>query len=56
MANNAGEHGIVTVSSPYSVDESITRIEAAARSKRMLIFLRKDSFLYMQKTCGFLHI
>jgi uncharacterized protein (DUF302 family) len=42
MANNAGKHGIITVPSPYTVDESLDRIEAAARSKGMIIFLRLD--------------
>ncbi len=42
MANTAGLHRIVTVPSPYTVDETLDRIEAAARSKGMLIFLRLD--------------
>jgi len=42
MPNNAGKYGIVTLPSPYSVSESLDRIEAAARSKGMLIFLRLD--------------
>ncbi len=42
MENDAGKHGIITVSSPYAVDESLDRIEAAARSKGMVIFLRLD--------------
>jgi len=42
MANISGEHGIVTVPSPYNVDESLDRIETSAWSKGMLIFLRLD--------------
>ena len=42
MANISGKHGIVTVPSPYTVDESLDQIEASARSKGMIIFLRLD--------------
>jgi uncharacterized protein (DUF302 family) len=42
MANISGDHGIITVPSPYTANESLDRIEASARSKGMLIFLRLD--------------
>jgi uncharacterized protein (DUF302 family) len=42
MAKDAGNHGIISVPSLYTVDESLDRIESAARSKGMIIFLRLD--------------
>jgi uncharacterized protein (DUF302 family) len=40
--NISRNHGTVTVPSPYTVDESLDRIEASARSKGMILFLRLD--------------
>jgi uncharacterized protein (DUF302 family) len=42
MAKLVETQGIVNVPSPYPVGESLDRIEAAARAKGMLIFLRLD--------------
>jgi uncharacterized protein (DUF302 family) len=42
MKENTGMQGIINVPSPYPVDENINRIEAAARAKGMLIFLKLD--------------
>jgi uncharacterized protein (DUF302 family) len=42
MKEDTGMKGIINLPSPYPVDESINRIEAAALAKGMLIFLRLD--------------
>jgi uncharacterized protein (DUF302 family) len=42
MVNRSGDNGIVNVSSPYSVAETLDRVEAVARSKHMVIFVRID--------------
>jgi uncharacterized protein (DUF302 family) len=42
MEKNFEKNGIVNLPSLYPVDESLDRIEAAARSKGIIIFLRLD--------------
>jgi uncharacterized protein (DUF302 family) len=42
MVNSSGDNGIVSVSSPYSVAETLDRVEAVARSQHMVIFVRID--------------
>ncbi len=49
MSNDTRNHGIVNVPSPYSVEESLDRIEAAARSKGLSIFLRLDQRMEAKK-------
>jgi len=49
MTENIGIQGIINIPSPYTVEESMKRIEAAARSKGMLIFLRLDQRLEAEK-------
>ena len=49
MTENIGIQGIINITSPYTVEESMKRIEAAARSKGMLIFLRLDQRLEAEK-------
>ena len=49
MTENIGIQGIIYITSPYTVEESMKRIEAAARSKGMLIFLRLDQRLEAEK-------
>jgi uncharacterized protein (DUF302 family) len=47
--NNSTDNGILTLPSLYPVDETIDRVEAAARSKGMIIFLRLDQHLEAEK-------
>jgi uncharacterized protein (DUF302 family) len=44
-----GENGIVNLPSRYPVGETLDRVEAAARSKGMLIFLRLDQSQQAEK-------
>jgi uncharacterized protein (DUF302 family) len=49
MMNNSSDHGILTLPSPFPVDETMDRVEASARSKGMSIFLRLDQRLEAEK-------
>ncbi len=49
MANILQENGIVSLPSPYSVKETLDRVEAAAKAKGMHIFLRIDHQLEAEK-------
>ena len=47
--NNSDENGILTLASPYSVKETLDKVEAEARSKGMVIFLRVNHSLEAEK-------
>ncbi len=49
LANNSAKNGIVNLSSPYPVGETLDRIETAAKNRGMLIFLRLDHRLEAEK-------
>ncbi|MDR3577634.1 MAG: DUF302 domain-containing protein [Anaerolineaceae bacterium] len=49
MEEITGSNGIISLPSPYPVDETINRVEAAVRAKGMLIFLRLDQRLEAEK-------
>jgi uncharacterized protein (DUF302 family) len=49
MMNDFSGNGILTLPSPYPVDETLDRVEAAARSKGMIIFFRVDHSLEAEK-------
>ena len=47
--NDPGDNGIVALLSPYTVAETLDRVEAAVRSKGMIIFLRLDQRMEAEK-------
>jgi uncharacterized protein (DUF302 family) len=47
--NDSLDPGIANLPSPYTVAETLDRVEAAARAKGMLIFLRLDQRLEAEK-------
>jgi uncharacterized protein (DUF302 family) len=49
MMNHFDDNGILTFPSPYPVDKTLDRVEAAARSKGMIIFIRVDHSLEAEK-------
>jgi uncharacterized protein (DUF302 family) len=42
MANPLAKDGIISLPSPYPVGETLDRVEASAKAKGMIIFLRLD--------------
>lgn len=48
-ANVVAADGMIEVKSAYSVDETITRFEAAAKERKLIIFLRVDHAAGAQK-------
>lgn len=49
MGNILTENGIISLPSPYPVGETLDRVEAAAKAKGMLIFLRLNHQLEAEK-------